>query len=62
MQPDDVEDLAVTLAALGMPPRAVRAWLAELDRFCRAHGGRRRYGELMALLDRCRDAATTWGR
>ena len=54
--PDD--DLAATFAALGLPPHALTAWLAELDEFCRAHGGRRRYAELMALLDRCRAAAT----
>jgi hypothetical protein len=58
--PDD--DLAATFAALGLPQHALTAWLAELDEFCRAHGGQRRYAELMALLERCRDAATRWER
>ena len=47
-------DLRAILAALELPPHALERWLAELDKFCRDHGGEPRYRELMALLDDCR--------
>jgi hypothetical protein len=62
MPRDDSDDLAEVFAGLDLPPDALRAWFADLDRFCRAHGGERRYRELMTLLDSCRDAATKWRR
>jgi hypothetical protein len=58
--PDNPDELAEIFAGLDLPPHALRAWLADLDRFCRAHGGERRYRELMSLLDSCREAADTW--
>lgn len=51
------DDLREILAALELPPHALEAWLADLDRFCREHGGEPRYRELMALLKDCREAA-----
>ncbi len=51
MPPDDLDTI---LAALDLPPRALAAWLADLERFCRDHGGERRYRELMALVGECR--------
>jgi hypothetical protein len=60
MPTDDTEELSEIFAGLGLPQHALEEWLAELERFCRAHGGERRYRELMALLHTCRDAATTW--
>lgn len=62
MPRDDSDDLAEVFAGLELPPGALRAWLAELERFCRAHGGARRYRELMALLADCRGAAAKWRR
>jgi hypothetical protein len=52
---DDAEGAALreTLAVLGMPPAGVRAWIAQGQGFCRAHGGRARYAELMDLYDEC---------
>ncbi|MCE9576003.1 MAG: hypothetical protein K8W52_22820 [Deltaproteobacteria bacterium] len=44
------------LAALDLPPAALRRWLDDLAQFARAHGGERRYRELLALLDACRAA------
>ena len=58
--PTDDDELAKIFAGLALPPHALREWFADLDKFCRAHGGRRHYSELMDLLDRCRDAATAW--
>ncbi len=49
-------DLRAILAALELPPHALERWLADLDRFCRDHGGELRYRDLMALLESCRDA------
>ena len=62
MAPDDRAidpdaDLDATLAALGLPPRALVGWLDELERFCRAHGGARHYRALLALVDACRARA-----
>ncbi len=50
------DDLREILAALELPPHALEAWLADLDRFCREHGGELRYRELMTLLRDCREA------
>lgn len=43
--------LRETLAALELPPDALRHWLARSRRFCERHGGERRYGEWMTLYD-----------
>lgn len=51
------DDLRAILAALDLPPHALERWLADLEQFCRDHGGAPRYGELMALLDDCKAAA-----
>ena len=48
------EDLKAILGALDLPPKALDRWLADLEEFCREHGGSPRYGELMALLEECR--------
>jgi len=48
------DDLDAILAALDLPPRARSRWLADLDAFCRAHGGERRYRDLLALIAECR--------
>lgn len=53
VEPTPVE-LAEILAALELPPHARARWLADLEAFCRAHGGERRYRELLALLAECR--------
>ncbi len=45
--------LAEVLDALEMPPSGLRVWLEKSKSFCRRHGGRRRYGELMDLYDDC---------
>ncbi len=67
--PDDVEGdpaleeseldesvLQEILAAVELPEDGIRKWLAHDRAFCEAHGGRRVYGELLALFDAC-DAA-----
>jgi hypothetical protein len=48
------DDLDSILAALDLPPQARARWLAELHRFCTAHGGERRYRDLLALIGDCR--------
>jgi len=48
------DDLDAILAALDLPPRVRARWLADLERFCRTHGGERRYRELLALVADCR--------
>jgi hypothetical protein len=50
------EVLRETLRSLEMPPDGLRRWFAQNRAFCDRHGGRRVYGELLALLDAC-DAA-----
>jgi hypothetical protein len=45
--------LRETLAALEMPRHGLRKWFANNRAFCNAHGGKRVYGELLALLDEC---------
>jgi hypothetical protein len=39
---------------LEMSPAGLRAWLAQLEQFCRRHGGARHYGGLLDLIGRCR--------
>jgi hypothetical protein len=46
-QDDDI--LKETLAALDLPPEALRHWLERSRRFCERHGGERRYAEWLAL-------------
>jgi hypothetical protein len=48
------DDLDAILAAIDLPPSVLARWLEQLDRFCRDHGGERRYHALLALLDDCR--------
>jgi hypothetical protein len=48
--------LLETLDALELPRRGLAKFFAHNRKFCESHGGRRVYGELLALLDRC-DAA-----
>ncbi len=50
---DEREVLRETMDALDLPRRALRRFFAHNRAFCDAHGGRRVYGELLALLDRC---------
>jgi hypothetical protein len=45
--------LRETLAALEMPPSGLRTWLEHNKSFCLAHGGERRYAELLTLYDEC---------
>ncbi len=54
----DDDDLRAILRALELPPHARERWLAELEEFCRDHGGERRYRELMTLLRECREVKT----
>lgn len=54
--PTEEEVLRQTLDALEMPPHGLRKWFASNRAFCNAHGGRRVYGELLALLDECEAA------
>ena len=51
---DDV--LQETLDALEIPRRGLGAWFAHNRAFCMKHGGRRVYGELLDLMDRCDEA------
>jgi hypothetical protein len=53
---DERKALLETLDVLDLPPHALAKFFDHNRRFCDAHGGRRVYGELLALLDRC-DAA-----
>lgn len=50
-------ELAEILAALELPPHALARWLDDLEAFCHAHGGDRRYRELLALIAACRRQA-----
>lgn len=47
-------DLDAILAALDMPPEGLRRWFDDLRGFCDEHGGDRYYGDLMALIEACR--------
>ena len=47
-------DLDAILAALQLPAHARARWLADLERFCNAHGGDRIYRDLLALIAECR--------
>ena len=54
MGQDDVSRDAIlreTLAALDLPPEALRHWLERSRRSCERHGGERRYAEWIALYD-----------
>jgi hypothetical protein len=37
-----------------LSPAGLRAWLAQLERFCQQHGGARHYQEMLDLIARCR--------
>ena len=50
---DEREVLRETMAALDLPKRGLAKFFAHNRAFCEAHGGRRVYGELLALLDQC---------
>jgi hypothetical protein len=39
---------------LDMSPTGLSTWLAQLEDFCRRHGGARHYGDLLELIARCR--------
>jgi len=39
---------------LEMSPTGLLSWLAQLEAFCRTHGGKRHYGGLLDLIGRCR--------
>ena len=56
MRDDEKRVLLETLDALELPRRGLGKFFAHNRRFCDAHGGRRVYGELLALLDRCDEA------
>lgn len=45
--------LLETLDALEIPRRGLARFFAHNRAFCEAHGGRRVYGELLAILDAC---------
>ena len=55
--PDDahaitnVDPLEETLTALEMSERGLSRWFSNLDRFCRHHGGRRYYADMMNLVE-----------
>jgi hypothetical protein len=51
-----MSDTAAILAALDLPPEALAPFLAHIEQFCQAHGGERRYAELLALVERCKAA------
>ncbi len=50
---DEDAALRETIDALEMPPAALRKWFHQSKRFCNDHGGKRHYGELLALYDEC---------
>ena len=50
------DDTRETLAKLDLPQREIGRWLDDGIAFCRAHGGERRYAELLAILERFREA------
>ena len=51
--PDDELDAEI-LHALELPADDVAQLLDHTERFCRRHGGARRYAELLALVAECR--------
>ncbi|HVY24947.1 MAG TPA: hypothetical protein VHB79_00295 [Polyangiaceae bacterium] len=53
---EEDEVLAETLEALDLPERMLRPWFDHNRAFCQKHGGRRVYGGLLELLDRCDQA------
>jgi len=48
---------APPMAHLEMSPAGLRSWLAQLEGFCRRHGGARHYQDLLELIARCRVAS-----
>ena len=48
---DDAAIMNEVLSGLAMPASGLRAWIEHERRFCDAHGGRRVYGELLAIFD-----------
>lgn len=56
MKPTEESDPRA-IAYLEMSRSGLRAWLAQLERFCERHGGARHYRELLDLIDRCRVAS-----
>ena len=62
-EPESQAGLSQTLRHLEMSPAGLRAWLAQLEHFCEAHGGGRHYGRLLDLVARCRaqlDEKSAW--
>ncbi len=53
-EPEDDDVLREAMRALEMPDRGVSRWLDHLERFYRAHGGERRYGECLSLVEAMR--------
>ncbi len=53
---DEDDVLQETLAALDLPERMLKPWFDHNRAFCEQHGGRRVYGGLLELLDRCDQA------
>lgn len=45
-----VDPLAEALPALGMSERGLSHWFSQLDAFCRRHGGRRHYAQMLDLI------------
>ncbi len=56
MHDDEAAVLLETLAALDLPPHALKKFVDHNRAFCDRHGGRRVYGALLSLLDRCDQA------
>ena len=48
--------LRETLAAMDMPREGLLRWIDHNERFCRRHGGERRYREWLELYAQCRIA------
>ena len=51
--PTRADALAEALPALGMSERGLSRWFAQLDAFCRRHGGRRHYAQVLDLIGAC---------
>ena len=49
-------DLDEILRELQLPPEGVKNWLEHLCAACLRHGGRRSYGGLLNLVERCKAA------
>jgi len=46
----DADPLKETLPALEMSERGLSRWFLQLDAFCRCHGGRRHYAQMLDLI------------